>query len=115
MTRSGTDAGVAPTAVDALKAELIAALRTVHDPEIPLNIYDLGLIYALEVYDAGRVRVLMTLTTPGCPAAQQFPEQVRRVLEAVPGVTSAEVEIVWEPPWSPSRLSEASRLELGML
>jgi FeS assembly SUF system protein len=115
MTGSDSDTVVAPTAVDALKARLIAALRTVHDPEIPLNIYDLGLIYALEVYDGGQVRVLMTLTTPGCPAAQQFPAEVRRVLEAVPGVQSAEVEIVWEPQWTPERMSEANRLQLGML
>jgi FeS assembly SUF system protein len=115
MSKSDTDAVAAATAVEALKARLVAALRTVHDPEIPLNIYDLGLIYALEVYEAGRVRVLMTLTTPGCPAAQQLPAEVRRVLEAVAGVRSAEVEIVWEPQWTPSRMSEASRLQLGML
>jgi FeS assembly SUF system protein len=110
-----TDQARAPTAVDALKARLIEVLRTVHDPEIPLNIYDLGLIYALEIYDAGRVRVLMTLTTPNCPAAQQFPAEVTRVLESVPGVQSAEVEIVWEPPWTAERMSEASRLQLGLL
>ena len=115
MSNIDPDTVVALTAVDALKARLIAALRTVYDPEIPLNIYDLGLIYALEVYDAGRVRVLMTLTNPGCPAAQQFPAEVMRVLEAVPGVQAAEVEIVWEPQWSPSRMSEANRLQLGML
>jgi FeS assembly SUF system protein len=115
MTGSDTNAVMAPTAVDTLKARLIEALRTVHDPEIPLNIYDLGLIYALEVYNAGQVRVLMTLTTPGCPAAQQFPAEVTRVLEAVPGVQSAEVEIVWEPQWTPQRMSEANRLQLGML
>lgn len=115
MTGFDTDAVMAPIALDALKVRLIEALRTVHDPEIPLNIHDLGLIYALEVYDAGRVRVLMTLTTPGCPAAQQFPAEVTRVLEAVPGVLEAEVEIVWEPQWTPQRMSEANRLQLGML
>jgi FeS assembly SUF system protein len=95
---------------------VIQALRTVYDPEIPVNIYDLGLIYALEVDELrGRVRVLMTLTAPGCPVAQTFPGVVEGVVRSVPGVKDAEVELVWEPPWDRSRMSEAARLQLGMV
>jgi FeS assembly SUF system protein len=97
-----------------MREDVIAALRTVHDPEIPVNIYDLGLVYALEVDDgAGRVRVLMTLTAPGCPVAQTFPQTVEQAIRGVAGVRDAEVEIVWEPPWGPERMSEAVRLQLG--
>lgn len=98
-----------------LKPALVAALRTIRDPELPLNIHDLGLIYALEVYEGGRVRILMTLTTPGCPVAQEFPATVESVLRQVPGVTDVKVELVWEPPWNPERLSEAHRLALGLI
>jgi FeS assembly SUF system protein len=98
-----------------LKGAVIAALRGVYDPEIPVNIYDLGLIYELEVDEAsGKVKVQMTLTAPGCPVAQTFPEVVRQAVEEVSGVEEAEVELVWEPPWSQERMSEAARLELGM-
>jgi FeS assembly SUF system protein len=106
---------VATAFSDELQPRIVEVLRTIHDPEIPLNIYDLGLIYALEVYDGGRVRILMTLTTPGCPVAQEFPATVERAVRQVPGVSEAEVEIVWEPPWTPERMSEAHRLELGLL
>jgi FeS assembly SUF system protein len=98
-----------------LKPRIVEMLRTVYDPEIPLNIYDLGLIYALEVYDDGRVRILMTLTAPGCPVAQEFPAVVAQAVRQVEGVRDAEVEIVWEPPWSPDRMSEAHRLALGLM
>jgi FeS assembly SUF system protein len=98
-----------------LKPRIIEALRTITDPEIPVNIHDLGLVYALEIYDAGRVRILMTLTTPGCPAAQEFPVQVAQVVKQVPGVTDCEVEIVWEPPWTRERLSMEDQLRLGLL
>jgi FeS assembly SUF system protein len=98
-----------------LRDRVIAALRTVHDPEIPVNIYDLGLVYALEVDEtSGEVRVLMTLTTPGCPVAQTFPGTVQQAVEQVEGVNEADVELVWEPPWDRSRMSEAVRLQLGM-
>jgi FeS assembly SUF system protein len=92
-----------------------AALRTVYDPEIPVNIYDLGLVYGVDVDADGRVDVRMTLTAPGCPVAQTFPGTVENAVEAVPGVASARVELVWDPPWSPERMSEEARLELGML
>jgi FeS assembly SUF system protein len=98
-----------------LRERVIAALRTVFDPEIPVNIYDLGLVYALEVDETtGEVRVLMTLTTPGCPVAQTFPGTVQQAIEQVEGVNAAEVELVWEPPWDRSRMSEAVRVQLGM-
>lgn len=98
-----------------LKPRIVAALRTVHDPEIPVNIHDLGLVYAIEIYAGGRVRILMTLTTPGCPVAQEFPAHVAQVVKAVPGVSDCEVEIVWEPPWSAERITVEDRLRLGLL
>ncbi len=106
----------APTKEGSLREGVIAALRTVFDPEIPVNIYDLGLVYALEVDDTlGSTRILMTLTAPGCPVAQTFPATVENAVRQVPGVKHAEVEIVWDPPWSMERMSEAARLQLGML
>ena len=101
--------------VEALRVAVIAALRTVFDPEIPVNIYDLGLIYDLKFSTDGYVKISMTLTAPGCPVAQSFPETVASVVRVVPGVADAEVELVWEPPWSPDFATEAARLELGML
>ena len=94
--------------------DLIAAIATVYDPEIPVNIFELGLIYAVEIFEAGRVKVEMTLTAPACPSAQELPEQVREATMGVPGVTSCEVEVVWDPPWDPSRMSEEARLQLNM-
>ena len=93
---------------------LIAAIGTVYDPEIPVNIYELGLIYAIDIHDDGKVKVEMTLTAPGCPSAQELPEQVRNAVLTVPGVNEAEVETVWDPPWDPSRMSEDARLSLNM-
>lgn len=100
---------------DSLHARVIEALRTVYDPEIPVNIYDLGLIYDLEVTPSGAVHVRMTLTAPNCPVAQSFPETVREALQFVDGVGEVVVELVWEPPWDRNRMSEAARLQLGML
>jgi FeS assembly SUF system protein len=93
---------------------VIAACGTVYDPEIPVNIYELGLIYAIEIRDDGQVQVEMTLTAPGCPSAQELPEQVRQAILAVPGVSACDVEVVWDPPWDPSRMSEDARLALNM-
>lgn len=93
---------------------VVEACRTVHDPEIPVNIYELGLIYAVELDDAGGVKVEMTLTAPGCPSAQELPVQVRDAVMALPGVSSCEVETVWDPPWDPSRMTEDARLALNM-
>lgn len=99
-----------------LKARVIAALRTVYDPELPVNIYDLGLVYDLNVDEiSGVVRITMTLTAPGCPVAQTFPATVEQAVEEVAGVSEATVELVWEPRWSRARLSEAAKLELGVL
>lgn len=93
---------------------VIAAIATVFDPEIPVNIYELGLIYAVDLHDDGRVRVEMTLTAPGCPSAQELPVQVRDAVQSVPGVSGCEVETVWDPPWDPSRMSDDARLALNM-
>ena len=93
---------------------LIAACASVYDPEIPVNIYELGLIYSIDIDDAGAVKVEMTLTAPACPSAQDLPEQVRDAVLAVPGVTACEVDVVWDPPWDQSRMSEDARLALNM-
>ena len=93
---------------------ILAAIATVYDPEIPVNIYELGLIYAVEMDDANGVKVEMTLTAPGCPAAQELPIQVKDAVMAVSGVTSCHVDTVWDPPWDPSRMTEEARLALNM-
>jgi FeS assembly SUF system protein len=98
-----------------VETNVIAALRTIYDPEIPVNIYDLGLVYGLDVDAAGKVDIRMTLTAPACPVAETFPGTVEQRLYEVPGVTEVRVELVWEPPWSPDRLSEDAKLSLGLL
>ena len=94
---------------------VVAALREIFDPEIPVNIYDLGLIYGVDVSDEGSVMVTMTLTTPHCPVAESMPAEVELRVEAVPGVRDAEVNLVWDPPWDPHKMSDDAKLELGML
>ena len=94
--------------------DLIAACASVFDPEIPVNIYELGLIYTIDIDDAGAVKVEMTLTAPACPSAQELPEQVRDAILALPGVSACDVEVVWDPPWDQSRMSEDARLALNM-
>ena len=94
--------------------EIVEALKTVFDPEIPVNIYELGLIYDIDIQAEGIVQVKMTLTSPGCPVAGSLPGEVRDKVAGVPGVTSVDVELVWDPTWNPSMMSEAARLELGM-
>jgi len=94
---------------------VIEILRTCYDPEIPVNIYELGLIYDVKVEESGEVNVKMTLTAPNCPAAQSLPVEVKYKVESVPRVTVANVEVVWEPPWDLSKMSEAARLQLGMI
>lgn len=99
-----------------LRDRVIEALRGVFDPEIPVNIYDLGLVYGLNVDDTtGKVAIDMTLTAPGCPVAQTFPATVEDAVFSVAGVNDVHVELVWEPAWSLERMSEAARLQLGML
>ncbi len=107
--------GAAPAGADALRAHVIDALRTVYDPEIPVNIYDLGLIYGIDIDAQGSVHLRMTLTSPGCPVAQTFPATVEGAVGAVAGVTGARVELVWEPSWGPDCMTEAAKLQLGML
>jgi FeS assembly SUF system protein len=99
-----------------LEQRVVAALRNVYDPEIPVNIYDLGLVYGLDIDEAtGRVQIRMTLTAPACPVAQTFPAIVENAVQAVQGVDEVAVDLVWDPPWSEDLMSEAARLELGML
>ncbi len=93
---------------------VLDAIATVYDPEIPVNIYELGLIYTVDITDDGDVRVEMTLTAPGCPSAQELPEQVQEAVQKVPGVRNVTVETVWDPPWNPGRMSEEARLSLNM-
>jgi len=104
------DPSVPVAAVEAV----IDGIKTVYDPEIPVNIYELGLIYRCEIADNGDVEIDMTLTAPACPVAGILPVQVAEAAAAVPGVGEVTVEIVWDPPWDPSRLSEAARIELDM-
>lgn len=94
---------------------VIAALKDIFDPEIPVNIYDLGLIYGVDVTDAGHATVSMTLTTPHCPVAESMPGEVEMRVAAVPGIAFADVNLVWDPPWDPAKMSDEARLELGML
>jgi FeS assembly SUF system protein len=93
---------------------VVAALKEIYDPEIPVNIYDLGLIYNVEIEDGSAV-VTMTLTTPHCPVAESMPGEVELRVESVPGIRDAEVNLVWDPPWSPASMTDEARLELGML
>ncbi|HQT66836.1 MAG: SUF system Fe-S cluster assembly protein [Rhodospirillales bacterium 20-60-12] len=93
---------------------IIEAICTVYDPEIPVNIYELGLIYAINISDNGAIKVEMTLTAPACPSAQELPEAVRVAISQIEGVSDVEVETVWDPPWDPSRMSEEAQLSLNM-
>ncbi len=99
---------------ETLKEQVIEALRTVFDPEIPVNIYDLGLIYGVEIDDESNVDVKMTLTSPACPVAGSLPGEVQNKVAAVEGVANATVDLVWEPPWTQAMLSEAAKLQLGL-
>lgn len=113
VARAG--AALAEGATVAEEADVVEALRTVYDPEIPVNIYDLGLIYDLTRAADGDIHVVMTLTTPGCPVAGILPQQVAEAAAAVDGVGAVVVELTWEPSWSPERMSEDARLALDMM
>jgi FeS assembly SUF system protein len=102
------------TSGGALYDGVIDALKAIFDPEIPVNIYDLGLIYGVDI-DEGHAKVTMTLTTPHCPVAESMPAEVELRVGAVPGIGSAEVNLVWDPPWDPQKMSDEAKLELGML
>ena len=99
----------------ALYESVIEALKEIFDPEIPVNIYDLGLIYGVDVSDEGHATVMMTLTTPNCPVAESMPAEVEMRVSAVPGIAIADVNLVWDPPWDPQKMSDEAKLELGML
>ena len=105
---------VPPVAKVVDEDDVIGAIATVYDPEIPVNIYELGLIYAVDIADDGKIKVEMTLTAPGCPSAQELPVMVREAVLALPGVTGCEVETVWDPPWDMSRMSDEARLAMNM-
>ena len=110
-----TPEGETPPATPKVSEDaIITMLKTVFDPEIPVDIYELGLIYTVEIEDDGKVKVEMTLTTPSCPSAQELPSQVEESVRMVPGVTDVNVEVVWDPPWDQGRMSEDARLALNM-
>jgi FeS assembly SUF system protein len=98
-----------------IESEVLEALRTCFDPEIPVNIYELGLVYNINVEEGGAVIITMTLTSPHCPAVQSLPAEIEEKVKAVSGVTDVKIDLVWDPPWDPSKMSEAARLQLGMM
>ena len=105
----------ASSSSEALKSDVIAAIRECYDPEIPVNIYDLGLIYDVHVSETSKVDLVMTLTSPHCPVAEILPAQVKSRVELVDGVDEVDLELTWDPPWSPENMSEAAKLELGFM
>ena len=109
-----TNSALSPEETERLSAEIVAALKTVFDPEIPADIYELGLIYKVDISDERAVDVTMTLTTPNCPAAGELPTQVENAIASVPGVGVVNVNLVWDPAWSPDRMSDEARLVLNM-
>jgi FeS assembly SUF system protein len=116
---TGVDTAERPSKIPAdemarLTDDIVGALKTVYDPEIPADIYELGLIYKVDIGDDHMVHIDMTLTTPNCPSAAELPAQVESAVAAVPGVREAKVEIVWDPPWDPSRMSDEARTVLNM-
>lgn len=110
-----TPAGETAAQTQGIEEKVVEVLRTVFDPEIPINIYELGLVYNVDVTPAADVVIRMTLTSPACPVAGTLPPEVESKVRAIPGVTSAKVDLVWDPPWSMENISEAAKLELGML
>jgi len=106
--------GLPEAEITRMSDDIIAAIKTVYDPEIPADIYELGLIYKVDIEDDRSVKIDMTLTTPNCPSAAELPQMVENAVAAVPGVSSAKVSIVWEPPWDQSRMTDEARLVLNM-
>ena len=109
-----SDSAIPPEELDRLTDDIVVALKSVYDPEIPADIYELGLIYKVDIEDDRSVKIDMTLTTPNCPSAAELPQMVENAVASVPGVSSAKVTIVWEPPWDQSRMSDEARLVLNM-
>ena len=114
-TQQASEATQPPAQSQGIEEKVVEVLRTVFDPEIPINIYELGLVYNVDVSPAADVVIRMTLTSPACPVAGTLPPEVENKVRAIPGVTSAKVDLVWDPPWSMENISEAAKLELGML
>jgi FeS assembly SUF system protein len=108
MTDTGTEEN------KELKDRIVEVLKTVYDPEIPVDIYELGLVYDIEIDKDAKVRIVMTLTSPGCPVAVSLPLEVEHKAKAIEGIGDVNVDVVWDPPWTPDRMSEAARLELNM-
>ena len=104
-----------PLEKQVLELKVLDALQTCYDPEIPVNIYELGLVYGIEISDSSEVLVKMTLTAPNCPVAASLPVEVESKISAIEGIKSAKVDIVWDPPWNPGKMSESAKLELGMI
>jgi FeS assembly SUF system protein len=116
MTAETGEPLIAPSSTEhPLYDQIVEACRSVHDPEIPVNIYDLGLIYRIAIDGEGKVDVDMTLTAPGCPVAGEMPGWVAEAIEPIPGVSQVNVELVWEPPWGLDKLTDEARLELGLV
>ena len=109
-----THSALSPEETERLSTQIVAALKTVFDPEIPADIYELGLVYKIDIADDRGVKVDMTLTTPNCPSAQELPMMVENAVASVPGVREVKVEVVWDPPWDPSRMSDEARVVLNM-
>ncbi len=118
MTEAGPDEMLVPylegTCASSLEPEVVEAIRSVYDPEIPVSVFDLGLIYDLTINDVGEVTIIMTLTAPTCPVAEELPSWIQRAVAAIDGVNTVTMELVWEPFWKPEYMSEAARLELGL-
>lgn len=107
---------IAPSTTDhPMYDQVVDACRSVYDPEIPVNIYDLGLIYTIDIDDASAVKIVMTLTAPGCPVAGEMPGWIAEAIEPLPGVKQVDVELTWEPPWGMDMMSDEARLELGFM
>ena len=114
VTNMETNSALSPEETERLTGEIVGALKTVFDPEIPADIYELGLIYKVDIKDDRSVDVVMTLTTPNCPAAGELPQSVENAVASVPGVGVVNVNLVWDPAWSPDRMSDEARLVLNM-
>lgn len=115
LEESGGESKLTPDQKESIRAAVVEALRSVYDPEIPVNIYELGLVYNVEISDSGFVGIEMTLTSPGCPVAGSLPGEVESRAAAVSGVTGVRVELVWDPPWSMEKMSEEAKLQLGFM
>ncbi len=107
--------GLSTDEMQEMRTRIVEVLRTVFDPEIPVNIYELGLVYNIDIADTGAVEVKMTLTSPNCPVAESLPQEVEQKVMAAEGVTDAKIQVVWEPPWTPEMMTEEAKLELNMM